>query len=40
MKVRTKTSALIVDYYSLTFANLSSTWMSYFHVGLQNKEKF
>ena len=38
-----KTSRLIVDHFSLTFANLSLAWMLYFHVWpqwLHNNRKF
>ena len=35
-----KTSNLIVDCFSLTFANLSLAWMFYFHVWCQNMRKF
>ena len=40
MKERTKTSNLTIDYFSLSFINLPLAWMLYFHVWLQNKEKF
>ena len=36
MKERTKTSNLTIDYFTLSFGNLSLN----FHVWLQNKEKF
>ena len=39
-KQRTKTSNLIVGHFTLTFVNFSIAWMLYFHVWLQNKEKF
>ena len=40
MKERTKTSNLIVDFFSLTCVNLSLAWMLYFHVWCQNIGKF
>ena len=40
IKEKTKTSNLIVDCFSLTFANLSLAWMFYFHVWCQNMRKF
>ena len=40
MKERTKTSNLIVEYFSSTFVNLSLALLFYFHVWLQNKGKF
>ena len=39
-KEKTKTSKLIVDHFSLTFANLLLAWMLYFHVWRQNMGKF
>ena len=40
MKEKTKKSNLIVDHFSLTFANLLLAWILYFRVLLQNKGKF
>ena len=40
MKERTKPSNLIVDHFSLMFVDLPLAWMLYFHLWLQNIEKF
>ena len=37
-KMKKGTLNWIVDHFSLTFVNLSLTWMLYLHVWLQNKE--
>ena len=38
MKERTKTANLIVDYFSLNFANISLAWMLYFLLEPQQSD--